>query len=422
MRLLLMLLAIKLLMGPGLLANEDLSGEADAPSTEPAKVYVGYQGWFNAEGDGADLAYRHYGGARFAPGHATVEMWPDVTDLSEGERYPTPFEHADGSTATVFSSANPRTVTTHFEWMDEFGIDGAFVQRFGSSLRNPKVRNAVDVVLGNCRNAANETGVEWSLMYDLSGLRKGEIRSLLTDDFKRLVAAGIREDSNYIHHNGKPLVGVWGIGFNDGREYELDECAELVRFLKEDPEYGGNAVMIGVPYWWRRLHRDAVSDARLHEIAEAADILSPWSVGRHQTPEKAAARARDPMSSDVAWLDERDVDYLPVLFPGFSWSNLMASRGKEAEFDAIPRRGGRFFWAQAVAAQEAGAEMVYVAMFDEIDEATAIFKVSATPPVGETLFLTYSDLPSDHYLWLTREIGRMLRGESSLDFPKRRDP
>jgi hypothetical protein len=55
--------------------------------------------------------------------------------------------------------------------------------------------------------------------------------------------------------------------------------------------------------------------------------------------------------------------------------------------------------------------MIYVAMFDEVDEGTAIFKCTNGPPVGANRFLTYEGLPNDHYLWLTGEGGRLLRGE-----------
>ena len=56
--------------------------------------------------------------------------------------------------------------------------------------------------------------------------------------------------------------------------------------------------------------------------------------------------------------------------------------------------------------------MIYVAMFDEVDEGTAIFKCTNEPPVGEGVaFLTYEGLPSDFYLRLTGQGGRLLRGE-----------
>jgi hypothetical protein len=57
--------------------------------------------------------------------------------------------------------------------------------------------------------------------------------------------------------------------------------------------------------------------------------------------------------------------------------------------------------------------MIYQAMFDEINEGTAIFKCSNDPPVGESRFVTYEGLPSDHYLWLTGMGGKLLRGAAA---------
>ena len=56
--------------------------------------------------------------------------------------------------------------------------------------------------------------------------------------------------------------------------------------------------------------------------------------------------------------------------------------------------------------------MIYVAMFDEVDEATAIFKcTNDVPSAGETQFVTYEGLPADFYLRLTGAGGKLLRGE-----------
>jgi hypothetical protein len=103
--------------------------------------------------------------------------------------------------------------------------------------------------------------------------------------------------------------------------------------------------------------------------------------------------------------------YLPVIFPGFSWHNLQQSRARDEKFNATPRLGGRFLWGQALAAKKAGAKSLYVAMFDEMVEGTAIFKTTQDPPVGDSLFLAEPVLEPDHYLRLTGEIGRFMRGE-----------
>ena len=65
--------------------------------------------------------------------------------------------------------------------------------------------------------------------------------------------------------------------------------------------------------------------------------------------------------------------------------------------------------------------MVYVAMFDEVDEGTAIFKVTSSPPI-EGHFVGYEGLPSDWYLRLVGEGARMLRKERPLtpDIPIQR--
>ena len=53
-------------------------------------------------------------------------------------------------------------------------------------------------------------------------------------------------------------------------------------------------------------------------------------------------------------------------------------------------------------------------MFDEMNEGTAILKCTADPPVGPSKFVDMEGMPSDHYLWLTGQGGRLLRGEINV--------
>ncbi|MBI1320787.1 MAG: xylosidase/arabinosidase [Candidatus Hydrogenedens sp.] len=381
-------------------------------TTLTGKVMCGYQGWFGAEGDAIGRGWVHYGGADFGPGRCTIDLWPEVAELEDDEKYRTPFLHADGSIAHVYSPGNRKTVERHFKWMQDYGIDGVFLQRFAVELKHPATLHHRTLVTANVQAGANRYGRTWAMMYDLSGLRAGLMEERVQEDWKRLVdRTKVREDQAYLHHKGKPVVAVWGVGFSDDREYTLEETRDLVDFLKNDPVYGGNTVMLGVPTYWREQKGDAVEEPLLHEIIGMADIVSPWLVGRYTTPPEARKNIRRMAEDDRAWCQERGLDYMRVIFPGFSWHNLMQTRGKDQDLDAVPRLGGDFLWSQAVANKRARADMLYVAMFDELDEGTAIFKVSNDPPVGESPFVAEKDVPSDQYLWLTGEIGKLLRGE-----------
>jgi hypothetical protein len=103
---------------------------------------------------------------------------------------------------------------------------------------------------------------------------------------------------------------------------------------------------------------------------------------------------------------------MPVIFPGFSWHNLAGGASNQ-----IPRRGGAFYWRQAGNAVGAGVTMLKTAMFDEVDEGTAMFKLAPTAaslPSNAALVPLDADgraLPSDFYLRLGGAATAMLRGD-----------
>jgi hypothetical protein len=387
-------------------------GPRVSPTTLTGKVMVGYQGWFNAEGDGARRGYNHWTANRAqpAPGNVRVDLWPDLSEFPAAERFPTRLQHADGSPAEVFSSYRRPTVIRHFSWMEEHGIDGVFLQRFISSLARGNSLAVNDAVLENVRAGAKRHGRVYALMYDLSGLKPGQADLLINDWKKLLRDTRLTSDPAYLHHRGKPLLALWGCGFHDEVDKprpSLEDWRKIITFLKEDKVSGGLAIMLGVPSQWRTQTRDAIADPVLLELIALADVVSPWTPGRYRTPEAATTHAATVWQPDIAWTRPRQIDFLPVVFPGFSWHNM-----KGAPLDDIPRLQGRFFWSQITAAKRAGADMLYVAMFDEVDEGTAIFKVTNTPPVGKGVqFVTYEGLPSDHYLRLTGLAGKVIRGE-----------
>lgn len=371
-------------------------------------IMAGYQGWFNAEGDGAERGWNHYRkGSQLEPGNCKFDFWPEMSEYPK--QYKSPFYFGDGQQATLFSSYDESTVDLHFKWMKEYGIDGVFVQRFVTNLKTSVSYKHNQKVLASAFSSAQKYDRVICIMYDLSGMVSGDVE-VVKEDWKKLVKQydllGKSRSPQYLCHNGKPLVTVWGAGFNDGRKYSLEDVNKIVDFLKNDPEYGGFSVMLGVPTFWRTLTQDTQPNELLHTIIRKVDIVHPWLVGRFN--ETTYPKYKEIIQQDIAWCKENKVDYVPTVFPGFSWHNMKP----ESPTNQIPRNNGSFFWKQLSGAISVGSEMLYVAMFDEIDEGTAIFKCAHNVPVGKSVFVPIDkEIPSDYYLWLTGQATKMLRKE-----------
>lgn len=395
------------------------SQTSNFPSYE-GRVMCGYQGWFRAEGDGSGQGWAHYSErGPLTPGTLHPDFWPDVSEYQK--TYPTALTNDDGTTARVFSSWDQSTTDLHFRWMKQYNIDGVFVQRFFSGLRTPGARKSSRVVLEHAITSSQKYGRAIAVMYDLSGLRDhGEDCSAIIQDWKELVdelKITSQPTNNYLYHRGKPLVALWGLGFPD-RGYDIRNIGvdKVIDFLKNDPQYGGCAVMLGVPTFFRDLNVDCLPDPYLHKLIASADIVMPWMVQRF-TPLLQffdSTRYEQQVSADISWCAAHHVDYAPCVYPGFSWYNMHGhGRGDNAmlyPLNQIPRQKGRFYWNLISGAIAAKAKMLYIAMFDEMDEGTAIFKCSNHPPAGVKL-CDYEGVPADQYLWLTGEAGKMLRGE-----------
>ena len=196
-------------------------------------VMAGYQGWFRAEGDETGSGWGHYGRrGKFDPEHNTIDFWPDVSEYKK--TYETEFLYPDGTPARVFSSVDKSTTELHFKWMKEYGVDGVFMQRFFGVTRNYKdSKKPQDIILRNAIEAARKNKRAIAVMYDLSGLKAtGEDCSSVIEDWKMLVdelkVTSQGEGNTYLHHNGRPLVAIWGVGFPD-RPYDSRKIGALKR-------------------------------------------------------------------------------------------------------------------------------------------------------------------------------------------------
>ena len=370
------------------------------------KVMCGYQGWFRCPGDPAGGGWRHWSrnGGRIGPDTLTFEMWPDMTEYGDGERYPAPgFTFPGGKPATLFSSANGGTVARHFRWMREYGIDGVFLQRFLVELGDP----STDMVLEHVRAAAEAEGRAYAIGYDLSGMRTDRLYDQIVADWKRLVdEKQVTADAQYLRQDGKPVLFVWGF-FSD--RFDAATAHRVIDFFKDDPKYGVTLIG-GTPWHWR-----AEKNGEWARAYRRFDVISPWNVGNVAQIDGKKHAATGYWKDDLAEAKKAGMGWLPVIYPGFGWTNL---KGRRAAGQSIPRLGGEFFWRQFSVAADLGVDMAYVAMFDEVDEGTAIFKVTNSPPT-QAKFQTYEGLPADFYLRLAGEGTKLIRGErkNSAELP-----
>ena len=149
-------------------------------------------------------------------------------------------------------------------------------------------------------------------MYDLTGSGRDAVERVEEDWTSLTRERKITSSAAYVHHKGKPVVGLWGMGFAD-REITLDDSLELLKFFK------GNVTIIGgVPTSWRTLGKGSRTEAGWAEVYRSFDIISPWLVGRLTNNRDADAFVNGEMAADIAEAERNKIEYMPVLFPGFS--------------------------------------------------------------------------------------------------------
>jgi hypothetical protein len=396
-------------------ASPSAIGAATVDSeTIAGKLLFGYQGWFGCPGDGSPLREWEHWFRRGEPASGTsvrVDMWPDVSELAADERCPTPLTLPDGRVAELFSAYDRRTVDRHFRWLQQYELPGVLLQRFSHRLESSSVREFRDGVARNVRTAAESHGRVFAIMYDISGHPRESVVSALKNDWAYLVdELRITESPRYLHHRGRPVLAIWGFGFRD-RSATPDQAAELVEFFKNNPVSRYRVTLVGgVPSRWRSLTHDSQPDERWASVYRSFEVLSPWTVGRFTNDRETDSFYEKEVERDLHDTRRLRIDYMPVVFPGFSWHNMNPG----SPFNRIPRRGGRFFWRQVERAISLGATMLYGAMFDEVDEGTAMFKIAATSRDAPkdapfvTLDVDGEVLPSDWYLRLAREAQRRL--------------
>ncbi|MFY0574392.1 carbohydrate-binding protein [Cystobacter fuscus] len=379
------------------------------------KLFAGYQGWFNAAGDGSpNNGWIHWSKNSSAPtpnSNVNFEIYPDLREYTK--LYPTNLGNlANGQPARLFSSYDPETVNKHFEWMRTYNIDGAALQRFGADENDAPNgwKTNRDSVAVKVKNAAEAYGRKFYVMYDITGMNPTNWVAAVKRDWTAQVvnAMHLNSSSAYARQNGKPVVCIWGIGFTD-RPGTAAEAMDLINWFKGQGMY----VIGGVPTYWRTGTND--SRAGFENVYRSLDMISPWFVGRFGGLDGADHYMANQWQPDFNYTQQYGIAYRAVIWPGFSWANLNAGPRNQ-----IPRLHGDFMWRQAYDLKRVGISTGYVAMFDEYDEGTAIAKGaenSSMLPTSQYFLSLDADgvaVSSDFYLRLAGDINRLFKGQIPL--------
>jgi hypothetical protein len=371
---------------------------ASAPGDVVGKITVGYQGWFACIGDGAPInAWWHWSpnsGQAPSPSNNGIKCWPDMREYTK--TYQTGFAAlGNGQPATLFSSYDQQTVNTHFLWMQQNNIDTAALQRFNPTGSEGPTRDAMATKV---RSAAEAYGRKFYIMYDVSGWTN--MQSEIKTDWTNKMAAHTAS-SAYAKQNGKPVVCIWGFGFNDNNHPATAAAAlDVINWFKAQGCY----VIGGVPTWWRTGNND--SKAGFLDTYHAFNMISPWMVGRIGTISDADNFYNVATVPDVADCAAHGIDYQPCVLPG--------------DVSARQRAHGDFMWRQFYNMVRAGVQGIYISMYDEYNEGNQIAKTAEsqawTPSNGGMLALDEDGTAcsSDYYLRLTGDGGKMLKGQIAL--------
>lgn len=387
-------------------------------TTLDGKVLVGYQGWFQASGDDSGMpSWKHWSCNGSLPTDRTYksDFWPDQRELGQDELFSTGFHYQNGSNARLFSSFNARTVLRHFQWMYEYGLDGALLGRFlHHSLDMP---GQSDIVLSHVRRGSKRYGRVFAIHYNIFGIPSRKVMEVLQTDWAYLVdTLKITQSKSYLHHNGRPVLSIFGFGF-ERTTVSPSQANEIIDWFHQS-KY--SVTLIGcVPVDWRTQKAGKLSSDKQawQRTFQRFDVIRPWTVGRVHGLVAADKFRRSHIEPDLEECRRKNISYLPTVFPGGSWTRSHPM----SRINANPRLGGTFMWRQFYNAIHAGCRMVFVAMFDEIGEGSAIFKLAENQeqvPVGGRFLTLDADghvnpdwlhVPSDWYLRLTGQATALLR-------------
>jgi chitodextrinase len=235
-------------------------------------------------------------------------------------------------------------------------------------------------------------------MYDVSNWTN--MQSEIKTDWTNKMSAHTAS-SAYAKQNGKPVVCIWGFGFDDpNHPFTADACLDVVNWFKNQGCY----VIGGVPREWRT--GTGGSKSGFLGVYHAFNMISPWMVGAIGNITEADNAYTTYTVPDQADCNANGIDFQPCVLPG--------------DVSGRQRAHGDFMWRQFYNMVRAGVQGIYISMFDEYNEGNQIAKTAETQawvPTNSGFLALDEDgtaCSSDYYLRLTGDGGRMLKGQLAL--------
>ncbi|UEG49096.1 carbohydrate-binding protein [Ferruginibacter lapsinanis] len=371
------------------------------------KSFAGYQIWHKAGTTNTDWIHWSYG-VLPAAGFLTNEniaSFPDISEYPDSVLYTTNFANLGNGKATkLYNDADATIINRQMNWLQKAGLDGVAIQRFVGPI-GKTITITPTSHLSNVKNACEATGRLFYICYDLNGTDASIVQRIRMDwvyEIEQMRA--LTTSPNYATVNGKPVVEIWGVGYDIGATKQ--QCIDMIHFLQSRGCY----VIGGVPRGWRTNSEGALPD--FTEVYNTLDAISPWTVGVYNDINGANNYLSEKMIADKSYCDQNGKDYLPVVFPGSG--NWLSANGSFSQTD---RAGGNLLWQQVLNAKSIGLTSVYYAMLDEFEESTNLINGAVdyfdipTDQYFETFAKDGVWTSSNYYLRLAATASKMLRGD-----------
>ncbi len=226
--------------------------------------------------------------------------------------------------------------------MRDYNCDTAALQRFNPFGAEGPIR---DGITAKVRQAAEAYGRKFYIMYDVTNWTN--FQSEIKTDWTTKMSA-YTSSSAYARQNGKPVVCIWGFGFNDpGRPFTP---APVPRRRSTGSRPRAATSSAACPPTGVRASTTRATG--FGEVYRAFNMISPWMVGRTNTVGGLQHFYDNCVVPDVADCNANGIDYQPCVMPG--------------DLQSRARAHGDFMWRMFYNTIRAGSHAIYISMFDGV--------------------------------------------------------